>query len=131
MIEDYAHVARLQERYERANAGDDEGPRTPHISAEARTLGALIGLLEHHGQDLAADNLRFSLERLFPCIFYGLRTPEGTAYSVTAAQLGIEALEQDYSGNPQAAITYLQTLLAPSQPVNLLSKRAGDVMVSL
>jgi hypothetical protein len=47
MIDNYAHAAKLQERYERANAGDDEGPRTPHISAEARTLGALIRLLEH------------------------------------------------------------------------------------
>lgn len=136
MIDDITHAARLQERHERfAHASDDEGPRTPHISTEARTLGALIGLLEHHGQDTAADVVRLRLEQLFPCITYGMMGDGPAPYrhwSVTAAQLGIEALESDYSGNPQAAVTYLQTLLAPSQPVNrVLGKSAGDVMVSL
>jgi hypothetical protein len=125
MIDDYAHAARLQAAYERANAGNDEGPRTPRfdVSERARAGAALLALLGHYAYSEAASHLNDEVANQV-CV-------DGNAFEWHVSADAFEGLLSDYVGNPQAAITYLQTLLAPSQPVNLLGKRAGDVMVSL
>ena len=119
MIEDNAHAARLQARYEESAAADD-GPQTPHICTEARTLGALIGLLDHDGHEVAADMLRRKLVDMFPAITYGMVSDGPAPYShwsVTAAQLGIDALESDYAGNPAACVAWLASVHAPVRGV--------------
>jgi hypothetical protein len=116
MIDDYAHAARLQERAERFSVQHG----LPVASKEFMTLAALAGLLKHFtgSDDGISDEL---VQAARDCVGEEARADGGSDVSDLIAAW-------DYSDSPQAAITYLQTLLAPLQPVNLLSKRAGDVM---
>ena len=97
MIDDNAHAARLQERHERFAHAD-----TPTASAEFRTLAALAGLLKHFtgNDDGICDEL---VDAARDCA------------GDDASEL---IREWDYSDTPQAALTYLATRFAPSQPVN-------------
>lgn len=121
-------AARLQERHERfAHASDDDGPRVPRVNVleRARAGAALMALLGHYAYNEAVATLNDDVANQV-CI-------DGKELDWHVCGDAFEALLNDYAGNPQAAVTYLQTLLAPSQPVNrgLLGQTASDVMVSL
>jgi len=118
MLLNHQHAASLQARYER-----HAKPATP--SREFLTLAALAGLLKHFtgSDDGISDEL---VQAASDCVGDDDRADGGCSVR--------DLLKAwDYSDTPQAAVSYLATLLAPSQPVNrgLLDKTASDVMVSL
>jgi hypothetical protein len=117
MIDDYAHAARLQARHE----GDRHWCDLP-TSPQFLTLAALAGLLKHFtgSDDGISDEL---VQAARDCVGEETRADGGSDVRDLIAAW-------DYSAIPEAAATYLITLLAPSQPVNrgLLGKTAGQVM---
>jgi hypothetical protein len=117
MIHDNAHAARLQARYE----GDRHWCDLP-TSPTFLTLAALAGLLKHFtgSDDGINDDL---VEAARECIGEETRADGGGDVRDLIAAW-------DYSATPEAAVTYLQSRLAPSRPVNM-SGSAGDVMGKL
>ncbi len=111
MIDDNAHAARLQERHERFAHAE---PVTP--SQHFRTIAAIAGLLKHFtGCD---DELDEALQDAAKEAVYDHYAESCVSPEDPDSEAIDLRREWDYSDCPEAAVTYLQTLLAPSQPVN-------------
>ena len=111
VIDDYAHAARLQERYERAEHAEQITP-TQHF----RTIAAIAGLLKHFTG--CADQLDEDLHEAAKDAVWEHHAENCVSPEDPDSEANDLRREWDYSDCPQAAVTYLQTLLAPSQPVN-------------
>lgn len=109
MIIDHNHAPSLQARHERLHHAT---PEQVNPSREFLTVAALVGLMKHF--QVGDDELHGVLQQAaLDCVYDDHGSTDDDAALADALMA-----EWDYSTTPEAAVTYLQTMLTPKQPVN-------------